>query len=149
MEARFAFPESTLTAPNYRVENIKFREIFSFKFAYFKTDEIILDIKLENRKKFLNHCNVRYSLKVKNSFVKHAKKKTLKNFKHGKIVMPAFKYTIIEKKEKKRWKKIGKKFFLKRSKKKDRKRKKNPKKVRKEDRKKKKKKDTKKTEKKF
>ena len=60
MEAKIATPEETLSASHYLVAN-------------FILGEINTECKLENRKKNLSHCNIRYSLNVKNSFVKHAK----------------------------------------------------------------------------
>ena len=60
MEARIAKPGKILTMSYFWVFN-------------FKPDERNTKFKLENRKLTLNNCNTRYSLNVKNSFVKHAK----------------------------------------------------------------------------
>ena len=61
MEARIAKPEKTVTISYYWVAN-------------FKLDEINTEFKVENRKKNLNHCTIRYSQKrEEKKIVKHAK----------------------------------------------------------------------------
>ena len=77
--ARFATHESTLTAPNCRVKNFILRthlwrpkiatpgkalRASHYWVANFKLDKINIEFKLENRKKYIKHCKIRYSLNM-------------------------------------------------------------------------------------
>ena len=81
MEAIISTPGYTVAASYYWVAN-------------FKLGEINTELKQDNRKKNLNHCNIRHRLNVKTFFFLIMQKYILKKLKHGEIVEPAFKYII-------------------------------------------------------